>query len=87
MRLDSLVLRSGFARTIYQARQMVSHKHILVDGETVDKPSYRVLPGQTIQSKPSSAPKQNMEVAMLGGHRDILPSVPKYLDSNIEKLK
>jgi small subunit ribosomal protein S4 len=87
MRLDSLVLRSGFARTIYQARQMVSHRHILVDGQIVDKPSFRVKIGQTIQAKPSSAPKTHMEVASLGCHRDVLPNVPEYLDCNIEKLK
>ena len=47
MRLDALVLRSGFARTILQARQTVLHRHILVDGKIVDRPSFRVTPGQT----------------------------------------
>ena len=42
MRLDALVLRSGFARTTAQARQMVVHRHILVNGELVDRPSFRV---------------------------------------------
>ena len=54
MRLDALVLRSGFARTIAQARQVVVHRHILVDGAIVDRPSFRVKPGQTIQVKPKS---------------------------------
>ena len=44
MRLDALVLRSGFARTIAQARQVVVHRHILVDGKIVDRPSFRVRP-------------------------------------------
>ena len=48
MRLDALVLRAGFARTIAQARQMVVHRHILVNGERVDRPSFRVKPGQQI---------------------------------------
>ena len=47
-RLDALVLRSGFARTIAQARQMVVHRHIMVDGVRVDRPSFRVKPGQLI---------------------------------------
>ena len=53
-RLDALVLRSGFARTILQARQVVVHRHMLVDGKIVDRPSFRVKPGQTIQVKPKS---------------------------------
>ena len=43
-RLDNLVLRAGFARTTAQARQFVVHRHILVDGNIVDRPSYRVKP-------------------------------------------
>ncbi len=43
MRLDALVLRAGFARTIAQARQLVVHRHILVDGIRVDRPSFRVV--------------------------------------------
>ena len=48
VRLDNLVLRAGIARTTAQARQFVVHRHILVDGNIVDRPSYRVKPGQTI---------------------------------------
>ncbi|WP_439903103.1 30S ribosomal protein S4, partial [Microbacterium azadirachtae] len=40
MRLDALVLRAGFARTTAQARQLVVHRHILVDGQLVDRPSF-----------------------------------------------
>lgn len=47
-RLDNLVYRLGLARTRRQARQLVSHGHILVDGKRVDIPSYIVEPGQTI---------------------------------------
>ena len=47
-RLDNLVYRLGLARTRRQARQLVNHGHILVDGKRVDIPSYRVTPGQTI---------------------------------------
>lgn len=51
MRLDNLVYRLGFATSIFQARQMVVHGHILVDGHKTDRPSYPVSPGQTIALK------------------------------------
>ena len=74
MRLDALALRAGFARTIAQARQVVVHRHLLVDGKIVDRPSYRVRPGQ-------------VHVAAQGAHRDVLPQVPDYLDVDLEKLR
>ena len=86
MRLDALVLRAGFARTILQARQVVGHRHVLVDGKIVNIPSYRVKPGQTIQIKPKSQPMNPFQVAAAGAHRDVLPPVPAYLDVQLEKL-
>lgn len=53
-RLDNLVYRLGFASTRAQARQLVNHGHIVVDGKKVDIPSYRVKPGQTIAMKETS---------------------------------
>ena len=53
-RLDALVYRSGLARTIYAARQFVSHGHFEVDGKRVDIPSYSVKVGQTVQIKEQS---------------------------------
>lgn len=85
-RLDSLVLRAGFARTIYQARQAVTHRHILVDGEILDRPSARIRPGQTIQVKPKSQALTPFQVAALGAHQEVLSEVPEYLDVVIEKL-
>lgn len=87
MRLDALVLRSGFARTMAQARQVVVHRHILVDGKLVDRPSFRVKPGQTIQVKPKSQTTVPFQIAAAGAHRDVLPEVPAYLDVQIEKLR
>ena len=86
VRLDALVLRSGFARTILQARQAVTHRHILVDGKIVDRPSFRVKPGQTLQVKPKSQATTPFQVAAAGAHRDVLPAVPGYLDVQLEKL-
>jgi small subunit ribosomal protein S4 len=47
-RLDNLVYRAGFAKSIRQARQMVSHGHFTVDGKKINIPSYSVKVGQTI---------------------------------------
>ena len=54
VRLDNLVYRLGFAATRAQARQLVNHGHILVDGKKLDIPSYRVKVGQTISMKENS---------------------------------
>ncbi|WP_029664016.1 30S ribosomal protein S4 [Cellulomonas sp. KRMCY2] len=85
-RLDALVLRSGFARTILQARQVVVHRHVLVDGKIVDRPSFKVKPGQTLQIKPKSQTTVPFQVAAAGAHRDVLPAVPGYLEVQLEKL-
>lgn len=53
-RLDNVVYRLGFGRTRQQARQLVSHGHILVDGSKVDIPSYRLKPGQKISLREKS---------------------------------
>ena len=87
MRIDALVLRAGIARTIQQARQFVVHRHILVDGKIVDRPSFRVNPGQTLQVKPKSQTTVPFEIAAQGIHRDVLPQVPDYLDVDLERLK
>jgi len=53
-RLDNLVYRTGFARSIRQARQMVSHGHILVNGTKIDIPSYGVKVNDVISLKEKS---------------------------------
>ena len=53
-RLDNIVFRLAFAPTIPAARQLVTHGHILVDGDRVDIPSYRVQPGQKVSLKEKS---------------------------------
>ncbi len=88
MRLDALVLRSGFARTILQARQAVVHRHVLVDGKLVDRPSFRVKPGQTIQIKPKSQAMEPFQVAAEGGNADVLAATPPgYLSVELSDLK
>src|SRR6056297_4113554 len=53
-RLDNTVYRLGFARTRRQARQLVSHKHIVVNGEVVNIPSYQLKPGEVVSVRPKA---------------------------------
>ncbi|MFF8248816.1 30S ribosomal protein S4 [Streptomyces griseus] len=84
-RLDALVLRSGIARTIYQARQMVVHGHIEVNGGKVDKPSFRVRPDDIVQVRERSRSKVPFQVAREGGY-DTDGETPRYLQVNLKAL-
>ncbi len=86
MRLDALIVRAGFARTTAQARQLIVHRHILVDGQLVDRPSFRVKPGQLMHVKPRSEGMEPFQVAAAGGHVEVLPTLPPYLEVEIDKL-
>ena len=86
-RLDALVVRAGIARTTAQARQMIVHRHILVDGKLVDRPSFRVKPGQMIHVKAKSETTEPFQVAAAGGHVDLLPKLPPYLEVELDKLQ
>ncbi|HEX7064805.1 MAG TPA: 30S ribosomal protein S4 [Bacillales bacterium] len=73
-RLDNLVYRLGLARTRRQARQLVTHGHMTVDGKRVDIPSYSVVPGQVIGVREKS---QNLDII-----KDAMETnnfVPEYL--------
>lgn len=84
-RLDALVFRAGFARTIYQARQFVSHGHVTVDGARVNIPSYRLRPGQEIAVHESSRPKAPFLVAATGAHAPAV--LPPYLYASLPDLR
>jgi small subunit ribosomal protein S4 len=84
-RLDALVLRSGLARTIYQARQMVTHQHLEVNGSRVDRPSYRVQPGDVVAVAERSRNKKNFLVAAAGANAAEV--IPPYLQVNHGDLK
>ncbi|ASB87904.1 30S ribosomal protein S4 [Bacillus sonorensis] len=81
-RLDNVVYRLGLARTRRQARQLVNHGHILVDGSRVDIPSYQVKPGQTISLREKS---QNL--AIVKEAVEVSNFVPEYLTFDAEKLE
>lgn len=83
-RLDNVVFELGFANSRAQAKQLVSHSHILVNGKSIDEPSYLVKKGDVIAIKPQKTKKvvfQNLK-NFLKNHQ-----VPKWLSLNIEKLE
>jgi small subunit ribosomal protein S4 len=81
-RLDNLVYRLGFARTRRQARQLVTHGHILVDGNRVNIPSYRVKPGQKISVREKSRNLQVIKEALEANN-----FVPDYLTLDADKME
>lgn len=68
-RLDNVVYRLGFAKTRRQARQMVSHKHIVVNNGLVNIPSYMVEPGDVISLRPKSRGLEIVDNALQGASR------------------
>ena len=58
-----------------------------VDGQLVDRPSFRVKPGQLIHVKERSEGTPLFQDAAIGVHRDVLPAVPGYLEVSLEKLQ
>ncbi|MBQ8932954.1 MAG: 30S ribosomal protein S4 [Lachnospiraceae bacterium] len=83
-RLDNVVFRLGWARTRREARQIVDHKHILVNGKLVNVPSYLVKAGDVIEVKESKKSSQRYKDVMeTAGAR----LVPEWLESDKENLK
>lgn len=66
-RLDNVVFRGGFAPTIPAARQLVNHKHILVNNKRVNIASYRVKVGDMIQPREKSIKLEPIQIALLDG--------------------
>ena len=83
-RLDNVVFRMGFARTRREARQIVDHKHVLVNGKCVNIPSYLIKAGDVIEIKESAKSMQR--------YKDILDVtagrlVPEWIDADVENFK
>ena len=83
-RLDNVMFRMGFARTRKEARQIVDHKHVLVNGKQVNIPSYLVEAGDTIEIKEKNKGSQRYKdiLEVTGGRM-----VPEWLDVDAENLK
>lgn len=79
-RLDALVLRSGFARSIYQARQLVSHGHFRVNGKKVNIPSFSLRVGDIITVR-----EKSRELDIFPAAQQIA-STPEYLTVNDKEL-
>jgi small subunit ribosomal protein S4 len=84
-RLDAIVHRSGLARTVYQARQLVAHGHVQVDGRKVDRPSYRLRPYQVVEVRERSREKPPFQIAATGAH--VAGPTPPYLDTDLARLR
>lgn len=83
-RLDNVVFRLGFARTRKEARQTVTHGHILVNGRRVDIPSFRVRPGDLVSVAPKAKEMLVIKSALVSNER---MQVPAWLEVDIEKLQ
>ena len=83
-RLDSVVFRMGFARTRREARQIVGHKHVLVNGKCVNIPSYLIKAGDVIEIREKSKSLQRYkDIAEVTGGR----LVPAWMDVDAENFK
>ena len=83
LRLDNVVFRMGYARTRKEARQIVGHKHVLVNGKCVNIPSYTVKPGDKIEIKEKVKGYQR--------YKDVLETtegrlIPDWLEADHETL-
>ena len=83
-RLDNVVFRLGFARTRKEARQMVTHGHICVNGRRVDIPSFRVRAGELVSVAPKAKELLVVKSALVSNER---VQVPAWLEIDIEKLQ
>jgi small subunit ribosomal protein S4 len=87
LRLDNVIFRLGFARTRREARQIVDHKHVTVNGKLVNIPSYEVKAGDVIEIKENkkSSPRYKAENGILASTSG--RAVPEWLEADAENLK
>ena len=83
-RLDNVMFRMGFARTRREARQIVGHRHVLVNGKQVKVPSYLVKAGDVIEIKEKNKGSQRYKdiLEVTGGNM-----IPNWLEVDAENLK
>lgn len=80
-RLDNVLRRTGLTRTIWAARQMVAHGHVLINGRKTDRPSFEVAVGDVITLKPKAQKLAKEAMESLAGHE-----VPGWLELNPAEL-
>ena len=81
LRLDNVVYRMGYGRTRKEARQVIGHKHILVNGKCVTIPSYQVKPGDVISVKENS-----MNHPAILSSMEAVASIPQFVEFDKKKL-
>ncbi len=83
-RLDNVVFRMGFARTRREARQIVDHKHVLVNGKCINIPSYLIKAGDVIEIKETAKSMQRYKdiIEVTGGRL-----FPEWMDVDVENFK
>ena len=84
LRLDNVIFRLGFARTRKEARQIVDHKHVLVNGKRVNIPSYLVKAGDVIEIREKSKSCARYKEVLEAANGRL---VPEWLESDREALK
>ncbi|NGX55754.1 MAG: 30S ribosomal protein S4 [Chlamydiae bacterium] len=82
-RLDNVVYRLRFARTIFGAQQLVAHGHVMINGKKVDRRSFQVRPGMEIAIKPKSHKMKAIVEAM----DTSMQNVPDYLEMDRDNMK
>ena len=84
LRLDNVLFRLGFGRTRKECRQIVDHKHVLVNGKTVNIPSYKVSVGDVIEikEKHKTSPRYKEILEVTGGRM-----VPSWLEANQQEKR
>lgn len=83
-RLDNVVFRLGLANTRKEARQIVNHGHILVNGKKVDIPSYLIKPGDVVAVREKSKSSARMKEIVEANSKRV---IPKWLSMDKEKLE
>jgi len=83
-RLDNIVFRLGFASSRAQARQVIAHGHVRVDGRRVDIPSYLIKPGQVVSLKDKMAKNAAVQAALESARGR---GIPAWLSMDADGLK
>ena len=86
-RLDNIIFRLGFARTRKEARQIVDHKHVSVNGKLVNIPSYQVKPGDVVEIREKFKTSQRYkDILEMAGGRMVLEADQENLKGEVKAL-